>query len=166
MHEGIRGQGGLLAVSEEVRVICATRHLDYLKDLVLRVNNLKEAIERERSRLDLTGAPIKEYVSISRDHDALSDGIVQLQEMIKDYCTELAEYVEQMRIAHSVLDRLSKAEYTIALTRHYLFCEQWKDVAKAMGYTHSGLMTLRRKAIAELYGYMPEEWRRTLPKAV
>ena len=51
--------------SKEVRAICANEYLEYLRELNLRISTLQEQIERERSRLTLTGLATGEKVHLS-----------------------------------------------------------------------------------------------------
>lgn len=155
-----------MAESVEVRIICATAYLEYLRGLNQRITTLKESIERQRSMLEPRSLALTERVAKSSEHDSMEEGVIRLHELIEAYCIELAEYVEQQRIAHKALNSLSKAEYGISLTRHYLFGQTWQETADAIGYSFRGLMTMRKKAIAELYDHMPEEWRRyAIPNA-
>lgn len=42
----------------------------------------------------------------------------------------------------------------------------WEMVCVEMGYSYSGMMKLRRRAVDEVYDLMPEEWRRNpIPNA-
>lgn len=144
----------------EVKSICAKAYLDYVRSLTSRIDTLQESIEQQRSVLLPQGINYREAVSQTSDIDALEKGIVQLQEMISDYCTELQEFVEQQRVAKCVLDRLSRHEYAIALTKYFLQGKTWEQVCVDMDYSYRGMMKLKRAALPEVYDLMPEQWRR------
>lgn len=150
----------------EVIKHCSKAYLDYIRSLNLRIQTLQESIERQRALMLPSGIAYSESVSQSTQGDTIEQGIIKLADLITTYCTELAEYVEQEMIAHRVFESLSKPEYTAAMTKYYLQGKSWEQVCVEMGYSWQGMMTLRKKAIQEVYGLMPEEWRRyTIPKA-
>lgn len=144
----------------EVKAICAKAYLDYVRSLSARISTLHESIENQRSLLLPKGINYKELVSQSSSVDALETGIIKLQELIKDLCTEMREYVEQQEIARDVLGLLSRSEYTIALTKYYLQGKSWEQVCVDTSYSYRGMMKLKRAALAEVYDLMPEQWRR------
>lgn len=151
----------------EVIKHCSKAYLDYIRSLNLRIQTLQESIERQRSLMLPSGIAYTESVSQSLSGDDLEQGIIKLTDLITQYCTELAEYVEQEMIAHKLFESLSKPEYTVALTKYYLQGKSWEQVCVDMGYSWQGMMSLRKKALVEVYYSMPEEWRRyTIPKAV
>lgn len=150
-----------------VRHHCAERYMLYVRSLVVRINIMRDEIERQRALLLPAGIRYGESVACSVSGDAMEDGVIKLQEMIGEYCTELVEYVEQQKAAHEALAKLSKPERTEALTHHYLQGITWEETCVKMDYTWHGMMKLRKKALIELYDHMPEEWRRdAIPNAL
>lgn len=145
---------------EEVRELCAREYLEYVRSLGIRIHTLREKIEHQRSVIMPNGIAYQEKVARSRDIDGFESAVIGLQELIADYCTELAEYVEQQEIASGVLRCLSKYEYGVALTKHYLLGQTWEKVRLDMGYSWQGIMKIRKKGIDEVYDLMPESWRR------
>ena len=98
--------------------------------------------------------------------DTLPDGIVKLMELVDKASTDLVEYKEQRDIAVATIDKLPSLPMRKAMRMHYLDGLSWVDVERVMFYSHSGLMHLRKRAMVDIYDAMPEEWRRSLPKAV
>ena len=145
---------------EEVKRHCATAYLEYIRALVVRIRSLQDEIEEKRALLEPSRSLYREAVSRSLATDAFENGIIGLQELIARFCVELAEYVEQQALAHEVLHSLSRAEYTAALTGYYVQGKSWDRVCADMDYTRDGMMKLRRRAILEVYDFMPESWRR------
>ena len=149
----------------EVRRICATAYLEHVRSLKARIDSLREEIEPLREMAGTT-MDYRERVSGSSNPKAFEDAVIRLQELIADFLTEMAGYVEEQRIAHDVMRRLSRPEYARALTAHYLTGKTWERCCVDMGYTWDGMMSLRRKAVQEVYDLMPEEWRRSaIPNA-
>lgn len=153
--------------NEEVKRICAEEYLNYIRSLVIRIKTTQEEIEHQKALLGPSGIQYRESVTQSVTGDALENGVIGLQQLIAEFCGDLAEYVEQQRIAHQVLSNLSRAEYGAALIGYYVHGKSWEQVCVDMSYSWQGMMKLRRKAIAEVYDQMPEEWRRyTIPNAI
>lgn len=152
--------------SKEVRAICANEYLEYLRGLNLRISTLQEQIERERSRLTLTGLATGERVSKSRNNDAMSDGVIRLQELIERYCTELSEYVEQQEIAHNVFLSLSNSVHGVVLFQRYIAGKTWAEIGRDTHFSVKHAQRLKAASLDELYYSMPEQWRSVLPKAV
>lgn len=149
----------------EVRRICATAYLDHVRSLRMRIDSLQEEIEPLREMVGTT-MDYRERVASSPNPKAFEDAVIRLQGLIADYCTEMAEYVEEQRVAHDVMRGLSKPEYRRALTSHYLGGRTWERCCVDMDYSWQGMMKLRRNAIDEVYDLMPEQWRRNaIPNA-
>lgn len=143
----------------EVRRICATAYLDRIRSLKTHIDSLRERIEPLREMVGTT-MDYRERVATSPNPRAFEDAVIRLQDLIADYCTEMAEYAEEQHVAYGVTRRLSRPEYRIAVEMHYIDGKPWTTVCESMGYTKDGMMTLRRKAIDEVYDLMPEQWRR------
>lgn len=149
----------------EVRRICATAYLEHVRSLKTRIDALQEEIELNRDMLGTT-TRYREKVSKSGNPKSFEDAVIRLQELIADYCTEMAGYVEEQRIAHDVMRHLSRPEYSRALTTYYVRGKSWELCCVDMGYTWQGMMSLRKRAVQEVYEFMPETWRReAIPNA-
>lgn len=143
----------------EVRRICATAYLDHVRSLRMRIDALQEEIEPLREMVG-TAMDYRERVSGSPNPKAFEDAVIKLQDLIADYCTEMAEFVDELLVARSVVRGLSRPGYRTAIELHYIDGTPWTIVCEVMGYTKDGMMTLRRKAVDEVYDLMPEQWRR------
>ncbi len=149
----------------EVRRICATAYLDHIRSLKTHIDSLQERIEPLREAIGNT-MDYRERVSASPNPKAFEDAVIRLQELIADYCTEIAEFAEEQHVAYGVTRRLSRPEYRMAIEMHYIDGKPWNAVCRAMGYTKDGMMKLRRKAVDEVYDLMPESERRVhIPNA-
>lgn len=146
---------------------CAEAYMLYVRSLVVRVNIMRDEIERQKALLQPLGVKYSDSVSQNVSGDSMENGVIKLQEMIAEYTTELLEYVEQQRIAHEAVGELSKPERTKALTCHYLQGLTWEETCVKMSFSWHGMMKLRKKALIELYDHMPERWRRDpIPNAL
>lgn len=151
---------------DDVRRICSEAYLEYVRSLRFSVTTLHEEIEALRATLELTGIQYSESVSTSTKGDMLESGVIDLQELIAKFCTELSEYTAEQAQAHEVLSHLPKPEQRQALTLYYLCGWKWRRVYTKMHYTKQGMKKIRETALIALYDYIPEEWRRVLPKAL
>lgn len=152
--------------SEEVKRICAERYLEYVEDLESRIDSVAACIQKQKDRLDVMGVSYDCMQSNGSSRDTLPDGIVKLMELVDKASTDLVEYKEQRDIAVATIDKLPSLPMRKAMRMHYLDGLSWVDVERVMFYSHSGLMHLRKRAMVDIYDAMPEEWRRSLPKAV
>lgn len=149
----------------EVRRICATAYLEHVRSLKARIDMLEEEIAPLRDMATAT-MDYRERVSGSPNPKRFEDAMVRLEELIAEYCTEMAGFVDEQHEAHVALSRMSRPEYSRALTSHYLLGKTWEMTCVEMGYSWQGMMKLRRRAIDEAYDLMPEEWRRNaIPNA-
>ena len=144
----------------EVKKHCARAYLEHVRGLALRVQTLQEQIERQRSVMELSAAQYREASSPNAVGDALENGVIELQALIREFCAELSEYVAEQRAAHAALSHLPRPEYAAALTGYYLHGKSWEQVCVDTGYSWDGMMSLRRRAVPMVYELMPEEWRR------
>ncbi len=144
---------------QEVRRICATAYLEHVRSLKTRIDALQEEIDLNSDMLGTT-TRYREKVSKSGNPKSFENSVIRLHDLIEDYCTELAEYVDEQYVAHDVMRRLSRPEYARALTAYYVRGKSWELCCVDMGYTWQGMMSLRKKAVQEVYDFMPEAWRR------
>ena len=149
----------------EVRRICATAYLDHLKSLKGKIDFIKEDIELLRD-IGGTAMSYRERVASSPNPKAFEDRMASLDETRRRWDLELAEFADELDMAHDVFLRMSSREGARALKSHYLLGRSWEMVCVEMGYSYSGMMKLRHRAIDEVYDLMPERWRReTIPNA-
>lgn len=151
----------------EVKELCVKEYLSYVRSLSTRIINLQEQIERKRALLEPSGIQYKESVSSSITDNELAEAIDNLKDLIKEFATELSEYIEQHRQAHITFSKLSRPEYARAMTSYYLHGKSWEEVCVDMRYSWDGMMKLRKKASLELYERMPIQWQKdSIPNAM
>ena len=153
---------------ERYRYEQALKYLNHIKSLNDRVNSMQDAIEDYRGKLTcIRGMDYSaDLVQVQSMGDTIPEGVATLLDMI-DECTELvAEYAREHRQAMSVFKSLSRYEYEQLLEKHYLRNKDWGTVACEMSYSYDHVMNMRRSAIAEVYDFMPCEYRDPVPQAV
>lgn len=146
----------------------AARWLEHVRRLGGKCRALQREVEEQRALasgvkgLDYS-APL---VRSSASADGMPDAVARLFGVIDEYCSELAGYVDEQRAAHSALDAMADELGAEALKRHYLNRQTWEECCVEMGYSWDGMMSLRKRAVLELYDHMPPEWRDPVHKAV
>ena len=151
--------------NDEVKLYCAKEYLSYIRSLQRKIKLLDEEIAHHRALLELSGVDYSEGVSGGASRSQLEAGVIKLQELLEERVNETAECVEQQMLANEVLGKL-RPDHCRALYLYYLSDKTWKEVCAEMRYSWQGMMSLRRRAMIEVYDYMPEEWRRySIPNA-
>ena len=146
---------------EQYRRAQAARWLEHVMSLGSRVRALRAEIEEQRAVA--SGLKAIVYDGMPRQTcaygDAIPDAVIRIQELIRDYCSELAGYVDEQREAHDALAKIGDESRRSALTLHYLAGRSWEEVCVEMRYSYRRIMEIRAEALCELYDHMPPEWR-------
>ncbi len=150
---------------KEVRIHCASEYLEHVRSLGVRIEALRDEIEHQRALLGPLSARVAERVSGTRRTDRFEEGAIRLEELIREYCTDLMGYVEEHRKAHEVIASLPSGAQVAILTGYYLQGKPWKQVAIDLAYSESSVYRTRCEAMAALWERLPVEWKR-LPEAV
>ena len=146
----------------------AARWLEHVRRLGGKCRALQREVEEQRALASgLKGidysAPV---VRSSASADGTPEAVIRLLGVIEDYCTELAGYVAEQKAAHDALNAMSDELGAEALKRHYLCGQSWESCCVEMGYSWDGMMSLRKRAVLELYDHIPMEWRDPMHQAV
>ena len=150
---------------KEVRIHCASEYLEHVRSLGVRIEALRDEIEHQRALLGPLSARVAERVSGTRRTDRFEEGAIRLEELIREYCTDLVGYVEEYHKAHEVRASLPSGVQVAVLTGRYLEDKQWDRVALDTNYSVKSVYNIRREALAALWDRLPIEWKR-LPEAV
>ena len=146
----------------------AARWLEHVRCLGSKCRALQREVEEQRELA--SGVKGLDYsspaVSASSSPDGIPNAVALLLETIEDYCTELAGYVAEQKAAHDALNAMSDELGAEALKRHYLCGQSWESCCVDMGYSWDGMMSLRKRAVLELYDHIPTEWRAPLHHAL
>ena len=150
------------------RIEQATAWLERVREAGMRVRTLEAEVADLRARAEGVGAVdyTRERVSMSRPTDRAARTAGLLFDAIDRACGELDEWIRERERARSCLERLSDGLGRAALVRHYLLCEPWRDVARALGVGERTVYLRRDEALCELYDLMPAPERDPRPPAV
>lgn len=152
--------------NEEAKRICAKRYLDYVSRLKGRVSFRVNEIEEQKSRLEVLGIDYESSITQgSCVKDKVPDGVLKLLEYIDWLDSDLQIYKEDMQVAIKNIESLPSDLVEVARA-HYLDGVSWATIERLTYYSHSAVMKKRKRILVEIYELMPEEWRRTLPKAI
>lgn len=150
----------------EFRIYAAEQYALHIRSLKRKVDALEADVQEQRD--SLTGLKAVIYSDMPRSPnaygDAIPDGIAKLQELIVECVAQIAEWADEQITFRRAIEHMMGAHYTIMLD-YYVKGMTWSAVADDIGYTERRVMDLRRDALLELYGTMPEEWRRNIPNA-
>ena len=152
-------------MNDEVKAIVAAGYAEHVRDIAMSRLLQEEEIENLRHHLEPKAIMYGDKIKTSPTDSTIPDGIIKLQEMIKEYMDTVTYYVDLINEMHQALRNIDVVCRT-ALTKHYIFLMTWEEVCIDMGYSYSSIMKVRRRGLIGLYDYMPEEYRRVLPKAI
>lgn len=146
----------------------AARWLESVGKLRGECDSLEDSIQELHDRA--AGLKGMDYsapaVSSSTSPDALPNAVIRVQDMVSELCARLGELMEEQRAAEEALACMQDVAGREALRRHYLNGQTWEGTCVAMAYTYDGMMTLRKRALAELYDHMPAKRRDPMHPAI
>ena len=152
---------GMLRSSEgdRFRASCSRAYMEHVRDLSLSVRRLQAEIDSAREMLMPGAARIDGMPASPNAYaDAIPDGVADLQDLVADYCAELAACVEEQRAAHAALSHLSGEAGRTVLALHYVSGLTWERAAAQVGYSAPWAKEIARAALAELYDFLPPGW--------
>lgn len=155
---------------EEYKGYCAKQAHDWLvliHNAKVEVDTLRLIIENERELLDgLKGLSYDGLGGGSGEDNPLDAHIDNISEGIKNYTASLANYIDMLNEAWRAVEKLEDATDRYILSAHYFTGMPWAEVEKGIHYSHRTVMRKRLKALAELYEYMPLQYRDPRPPAL
>lgn len=156
-------------MADGFKVYAAKRYMEYVRTSRNSVRQTQEAIEQMRE--DLAGLKAIVYSSIPGSPnaygDAIPDGVIRIDEAIRVYTTELAEWLDVEDEAHESIKRIADGRHREILWSHYVSQKSWEQIAVDMGYSYDYVRKdLFESSLEALYAAMPEQWRRDFPNAI
>lgn len=153
---------------EQYRYEQARAWLEHVRGLADAVDAAKRAVEFERVKMEQVGAVdyAHERVSGTPSNLDIAEIIDKLQGNIRHYCANESAYADERRDCYDRLSRLENQTEAKALQLRYCMNHSWEYIEGAMGYTHDGIMTLRKRAIVSAYDVMPLELRDPIYQAI
>lgn len=142
----------------------AAAYLNRVRRSSLDVRRIQDEIEVQRSLLP-SGDLTREKVRSSPNPDALELAALAVLDLIEQYVTELAEYVELQREAHEAVKQLADARHRAVLTLYYIDGHSWEMVGRMLHYSSEHAKRLRTEALPLFWNVMPRHARTMLPRA-
>jgi DNA-directed RNA polymerase specialized sigma24 family protein len=118
---------------------------------------LEAEIEKQQSRLFLSGVDGGEVVSKTTEGDSLERGMSELYDYVDKLDTELIGYVEEREEAMKVLSNIAHTPAYEVVRYRYFEGYRYKDIARLMVYTEDYIYELHRTAMNDLYRFLPRE---------
>lgn len=140
---------------------CVAAYLEHLRQADDRRAALRESLARLESSLDL-GAIRYSDAPTGGDGDRMASGVAQLLELRAEWMAlEVAlarEYGEAMQFCYATEERrMCWDHWAVGIT--------WTAVALRAYCDRKTVHRRKDKGVEDIYGWMPEEWRRILPNA-
>ena len=152
---------------EQLKADEARAYLRHVRDLGMRVRGLQASIDDARSRLLPAGIAYDKGGGSSGCYaDAIPDGVAKVQELVADYATELAALVDEQRAARECIAKVSDMRRRETLEGFYLRGESFEMIAVKLDYSYESVRLFHRLGLAEVWAYMPAEWRSPMEPAL
>lgn len=151
---------------EQLKADEARAWLRHVRDLGMRVRGLQASIDDARSRLLPAGVSYDGAGGGGCYADAMPDGVAKVQELIADYATELAALIDEQRTARECIAMLADMRRRETLEGFYLRGESFEMIAVSLGYSYESVRLFHRLGLAEVWAYMPSEWRTPMAPAL
>lgn len=151
---------------EQMKADEARAYLRHVRDLGMRVRGLQASIDDARSRLLPAGVSYDGAGGGGCYADAMPDGVAKVQELVADYATELAALVDEQRAARECIAKVSDMRRRETLEGFYLRGESFEMIAVKLDYSYESVRLFHRLGLAEVWAYMPAEWRTPMAPAL
>lgn len=146
-------------MDDAAKLEIAADYANSIQSLEKCIERQQEEIERKQAQLDgLKSVAYGDKIRASGSGRLIEDLTIQLTESIREYVTDLCEYVERYHEARECFGCLSHP-YSSALIWHYLMLKTWREVESKLNYCHSRMMAIRQDALLALYDVMPQEYK-------
>lgn len=166
----VREQEGRRVLTEEFEQLKADEaraYLRHVRDLGMRVRGLQASIDDARSRLLPAGIAYDKGGGGGGCYaDAIPDGVAKVQELVADYATELAGLVDEQRAARECIAKVRDMRRRETLEGFYLRGESFEMIAVKLDYSYESVRLFHRLGLAEVWAYMPAEWRSPMEPAL
>ena len=143
----------------------AASYLNRVRRSSLDVRRIQDEIEVQRSLIPSSTDFTREKIKASPKPDSLELAALKVLDLIEEFATELAEYVELQREAAESIKRLHDARYRAVLALYYLDGHSWETVGDKLGYETQTVKNLRGEALPLFWEVMPKEEKTSIPRA-
>lgn len=108
----------------------------------------------------------KPHIKASTKTDAMDDVIVAIEELKGKWRDEKLRIKAELDEATKTIYKIPVSTYCDVLILRYLECMPWEKVAEETGYGVDNCHKIHKKALLELYRYLPDGWKTKIPKAI
>lgn len=155
-----------MEVETETKVAKAKAYCHHVRLLDKRIKSQEEAIDDFRERLSgVSGVSYDDMPGNPNAYgDAIPDGVARLQELIRKYCTDLSEYMDELEKFERALSKLTMPDHARLLRLRYLRQYEWSEIAYTLTYSQVYVRGyMHELALVELFEHMPNEWKFNTP---
>lgn len=144
----------------------ARGYMEHVRSISISMECRREEIERMRSKQLPAAVVCTEGTQGSVYGDAVPDGIIALDEAICAYCSDLVGFVDEMKRAHDAISRVDCVERREILRLRYLCGMSLREASERMRYEYQSSKRLCMLALADVWEFIPLEWRDRVPRAI
>lgn len=147
-------------MNESIKLEIACDYANSIKSLEECIDRQREEIARKRAQLDgLKAVTYGDKIKSGGEGRMIEELGIQITVLIREYVTDLAEYIERYKEARECFSCLQHP-YSSALIWHYMMLKPWREIEKKLKYSHSRMMDIRKDALIALYEVMPLEYKK------
>lgn len=149
---------------DELMVERSRAYLEHVRALRYDEMRARDAADEMRQRATgLRGIGYTDVKVTGGDTLDMASIIADLQDAIAVYCERASAcWGEQMDAIHRI-EQIPDRAHAAVLVKHYINGRTWYETANEVGYSESHIYRIADIALAELYEYLPPEWK--LPHA-
>lgn len=138
----------------EMRILLDS-YIEAKKRLIVAKMNFDEELEL-LTQIQLDYSKIK--VQTSTEFDRIGNRIEQLSELRKIYLREADEAIKTMETVKGLISAIPDQTERDVLTRHYIKCRPWSQVASELNYSLRSVYYIRDKAVLRLCKERNKKW--------
>lgn len=115
-----------------------------IKEITLQIEKLRSMLLPGAIRYD------KDKIQTSPSDDLMSDTLGKIEELEKDKCNLVSNYIKAMDSVCNLINCLEDEQSRLLLKHRYIGNVPWKEVAERMQYSEEWCYKKRREAISIL----------------
>lgn len=153
-----REEEALVNHNYETMKICVEAYLAYVREIDTTLTRIAEDIARLEAHLELIGVSFETVGPSSGGRDKMPDGVARAAELRDEWEGTMARHADELAEAKRLCRPTAKSRYVLWL--HEVDGFTWDVVGHMVGYSARQAQRKAETGIRELYGLMPERWRR------
>ena len=144
----------------------AERYFLKIRDMGRESEVLRMTVESQREMLDGLHGIDYSRQSGGGDDESFIEAERRLRESIERFTSHLAGYTEERGRAFRSISNLDKSRERQCLMLYYMNGFSWAHVEYIMGITHDAVMKLRKRALGNVFEFLPPDVRENIPPAI